>query len=100
MADRNNFVGIRAGTDVVQIYRRVAGTLTSLHSNTAAGAVAINDIIRLEVSGTNWTYKKNGGTVTSGAIGDGGALAANVFAGVVMRNTVGNLCDDFEAGIL
>ncbi len=96
LTDRSNFVGVRNDGSTIEVYRRVAGSLSSLF---AGGSVALGDIVRLECSGTNWTVKKNG-TIVSGptAIGSGALTSGDT--GVVARTTTGNFFDDFEAGKL
>lgn len=104
MADKNNFVGVRSGfvssNGQVQVFRRVSGTLTSLYVS-GAGAVAVNDILRLVVSGSNFTVYKNNSVLTGPtAIGDGGALSSNVKTGILARTVSSVLGDDFETDIL
>ena len=91
LRDRNNFVGFRCGaaladskTGIIEVYRRVAGTLTALRT-TVSGEVAANDVVRLECEGTNWRVYKNGTSFASGAIGDA-SLTNNTGTGVVGRN--------------
>ena len=102
MTDRNNFVGIRAGFGTsngqVEIYRRVGGALTQLYT-TAASFFVLGDVIRLEVSGGNYTAYKNGVAFKTDLINDGGALTGRK-AGIVARSSSGVLADMFETGSL
>jgi hypothetical protein len=101
VTDANNFIGIRTGNGTVvgqiEVYRRVSGTLSSLYSS-ATGAYVVGDIIRLEVSGTTFTVKKNG-TVVTGPTAIG-ATFSSLPAGMLARNTSNMTFEDFEAGTL
>jgi hypothetical protein len=97
LADRSNFVGVRNDGSVIEVYRRVGGSLSNLYSS-AGGAVAAGDVLRLECSGTNWQLRKNGTVVTSGAIGNGTLTSTDT--GVVARTTVATFADDLEFGSL
>lgn len=101
LADRSNFVGIRNNGGTLEVYRRVGGTLSSLHAS--AQGIAVDDILRLECEGTNWRAYKNGvqfpGAAGSGAIGSAGLTSQR--QGIVVRTTTQNpWIDDFEAGAL
>lgn len=101
LADQNSFVGVRTGNGgsngQIEVYRRNVGTLSNLYTS-AASAVAIGDIIRLECSGTNWTLKKNGAIVT-GPTAIGVALNSTG-TGMVARTGTVMTFEDFEAGAL
>lgn len=102
LGDRSNFIGVRPGfvtsNGQLEVYRRVGGTLTSLYTGGAA-TVALADVIKLQVLGSNFTVYKNGSVLTGPtAIGDGGSLSANTRSGFVARATVNTSFDDFETG--
>ena len=97
LADRSNFVGVRNDGSVIEVYRRVSGTLTGLYTS-GSGAVALNDVLRLECNGTNWALKKNGSPVTNGAIGAAGLTSSDT--GVVARTVTATFADDVEFGPL
>ena len=102
LADRSNFVGVRvgnigSGNGQIEVYRRVGGTLTSLHLS-AVGAAAANDIIKLETSGTNWLLYVNGSLLSSGAINSAGLTSTGT--GIVARTTTGTYFDDFESAAI
>jgi hypothetical protein len=102
LADRNNFVGVRVGNNggdgVLELYRRVSGSLTSLHVE-GAGTVALNDKVRLECVGTNWEVFLNGVSLASGAIGDASLTSPDT--GLVARVVTSNpWIDDFETGVV
>jgi hypothetical protein len=104
LGDRNNFVGVRAGfsgtSGVVEVYRRVAGTLTQLYIS-PGHTVAIPNHVRLEVQDDTWTVFINDVQLSTGSIGDGGALDANTKAGVVGRvNGTRGIGDNFETGLI
>ena len=103
MGDRNNFVGIRTGsesgtgTGVVKIFRRNSGTLKSLYVS-GANAITQLDIVRLECREDTWSYLKNGILVTTGNIG---VVMNGTKTGIVARTiSGGGVCDDFESSSL
>jgi len=99
LADASNFIGIRTGNGgsngQIEVYRRVSGSLSSLYVS-AASAVAVNDIVKLAVSGSTFTVTKNGGAVT-GPTAIGATLTATN-AGLVARSSTTMTIEDFEAG--
>jgi hypothetical protein len=97
LADRSNFVGIRNFNSNVEIYRRVAGSLTLLQSTNEG--IVVGDTLRLECEGTNWRAFKNGAQIGSGAIGSAGLTGQR--QGLVGRTTTqAPWIDNFEAGAL
>jgi hypothetical protein len=99
LADRSNFVGIRNNGGTLEIFRRVSGTLSSLHSS--AQSIVSGTVLRLECTGTNWRALKDGAQVATGAIGSAGLT--NQRQGVVGRTTITGQnpwIDNFEAGAL
>ena len=106
LADADNFIGIRVGNaganGQIEVYRRTTGTLSSRYAS-SGGAVALNDIVRLEVDGTGvsgdaFRVYVNGSLHTSGTIG--GALTSSG-TGLVARTIASNpWIDDFEAGFV
>ena len=96
LADNNNFLGMRTDLATVEVWRRNAGTLTSLY--TQPTAVVAGDILRLEVSGLNYLVKKNGAILKASSAIGGTALTATT-AGVVARTLVATPFDNFQAGV-
>jgi hypothetical protein len=100
LTDKNNFIGIRAGKSAsngqIEVYSRLAGTFANLYRS-AAGALTVGDVLRLECSGTTWTLKQNGTQIATGTI-DGSLTATK--AGAVGRSVGGTFADNFEAGLL
>jgi hypothetical protein len=103
LVDRNNFVGVRTGsesgigTGVIEVYKRVSGTFTQLYVS-AASAFTQLDTIRLEVEGDTWRLSKNGTQLSTGSIG---TTFDSRKAGLVARTTSGGgFSDDFKAAAL
>jgi len=65
------------GSDGIYIVKRVIGVSTDLNTSLGVGW-AVNDVIRLEVSGSNLTLKKNGSTVLTASDSDIASGAAGV----------------------
>ncbi len=102
LADRSNFVGMRAGNfesdGRIEVYRRVGGTLTNLYTS-PGGSMFVGDVLRLECSGSTFTVKKNGAVVTGPtAIGDGSLTSSDT--GIVARTVSALIADDFVAGAI
>jgi hypothetical protein len=103
LVDRNNFVGVRTGsesgigTGVIEVYKRVSGTFTALYTSGASAFTQL-DTIRLEVQGDTWRVYKNGTQLDTGSIG---TTFNSKKAGLVARTTSGGgFSDDFEAAAL
>jgi len=97
LTDRSNFVGIRNNGSIVEVYRRVAGSLSSLWTS-GSGVVSIGDVLRLEALGSNFRVLKNGAEIKpSAAIG---ATLTATEAGIVARSVVATPMDDFDSGTL
>jgi hypothetical protein len=80
------------------VYKLVSGTATTIDS--AAGSYAVNDVVRLEVTSTTLTPKKNGSTHAMGTSTDSSFSAG--YAGLAGYNnayTTNNL-DTWSAGNL
>lgn len=94
--DSNNFIGIRPGTNVVELYKRVAGTFTLLGSATVTTAVGV--VYYVEGSGNNLTVKADGVT----KLGPTAETAQNTVtrSGLVVRTTLNPTLDSFESGAL
>lgn len=83
------------------MFRRVAGSFTSLVSDTGTIAIVANDVIRTEVSGSDVTGKLNGATTLGPATDTN--IIGHVRAGVTQsyRNSQNfSRSDSFEAGDL
>lgn len=101
LADRNNFLGVRVGRSgvngVLEVWRRVNGTLTARH-NPGGTAVNVLDTVRLAAVGSNWQVFVNGASIATGTIG---ATLTATQAGVVARQfATDTLLDAFEANAL
>jgi hypothetical protein len=96
LTDSNNFIGTRPGTNVIELYKRVSGTFTSLGS--ASASTAINAVYYVEGSGNNLTVKVDGVT----KLGPTSETAHNTVtrSGIVVRTTLNPTLDDFESGAL
>jgi hypothetical protein len=93
--DSNNYVGIRSINTGIELYKRVAGTMTSLSST---GTVAVGDVLRLEISGQIWTTKKNGTVLASGSIAE--PTFTSTRQGFVARSAALSLATRYAAGLL
>jgi hypothetical protein len=103
LVDANNFVGIRYNTNSspasIELYKRVAGTLTSLVAASSANR-PIGAVMRLEVSGDMATVKSDGAVIL-GPVVIGGSNTTGNRAGVVARVIAANpWIDNFEVGVL
>lgn len=98
LADNANFVGIRNLGGTLEVYRRVGGTLSSLHSS--AQGIVSGTVLRLECVGTTFRVLKDGVQVVAfTAINN--ATLTSTRQGVVARTTITGQnpwIDDFEAG--
>lgn len=93
--DRDNYVGIRSINTGVELYKRVASTMTSLSST---GTVAIGDVLRLEISGQTWTTKKNGTQLATGSISEPSFTSTR--QGFVARSVAMAFATRYAAGAL
>jgi hypothetical protein len=101
LGDRSNFIGVRAGNDTgngqIDVFTRIAGTFANLYIS-PNNTVVVGDTVRMEVQDTAYTVYLNGVQLTTGAIGDSGALDDNTKAGVVARSINAGIGDNFESG--
>ncbi len=65
LADSANFVGIRNDGTTLQVYKRVADTLTQLHSTN--GLVSVGSVLRLECEAGAWRAFVDGTLRASGS---------------------------------
>lgn len=103
LGDRNNFVGIRcglsSGTGQIEVYTRIAGTFANLYRSSNNFYVN-GDTLRLEVQDGSFTVYKNNVQISTGSIGDGGALDTNTKSGVLARSNAVGIGDNFQTDSL
>lgn len=86
---------LQGNTVQTRIYKRVAGGFTQLGSD--GPAVAANDVLYLEIQGTQLIAKKNGATICGSPTDVGGIASGNAGLWAGPFNTINNV-DDFSAG--
>lgn len=98
ITDDNNFLGVRWTGSTWSVFKRVAGAFTSIGSF-ATPVPVVNDIVRLQCSGTNFELFRNGVSVGTGAIG--APTLTSTQAGVIARSAIQDpYLEDFETGTL
>ena len=95
VTDKDNWIGVRYSTGGMELYKRVAGTFTSLDTSTHTHSAG--DVWYLEASGNNIVGKLNGTTVVSATETDHNTVTRQ---GIINRGVENPLVDDFEAGAL
>lgn len=95
MADKDNYIGMRANGTAYEVFKRVASSFTSLGSYSTTPSAG--DTLYLEGSGNSITFKLNG-TIRVTATESAGNT--NTRQGFNMRNNTPEMCDDFSAGSL
>jgi hypothetical protein len=91
-AAANTYYAFRSDSGSSVIFKMVAGTPTNI--TTGGAAFALNNVVRLEVSGTSLTAKIDGATTLTGT--DADIATGDPGFGIHSNNTP--RLDDFEAG--
>lgn len=93
--DRSNYIGARVVTGSgAELYKRVSGTFTLVGSYSYTPA--LDDVVKLEISGTSVTCYVNGVSRVTGTVSDG-VFTGVTKAGLVPRGSTGDpWLDDWE----